>query len=62
MDETTMLHEDTYRVMCNLLDQLKAREGSRENALAITNLEQAMMWYNKDRANKKEIEANSTHV
>lgn len=35
---------------------------SRENSLAKTNLEQAMMWNNKDRSMKGELPKNPTHV
>ena len=35
---------------------------SRELSIAITQLETAMMWLNKDRANKGFIQPNKTHV
>lgn len=46
------------------LEGLKASEitPSRELSLAATNLEQAMMWLNKDRANKGYLEKSPTHV
>lgn len=39
--------------MRQALNALKESQSSRENALAITNLEQAMMWNEKDRIIKK---------
>lgn len=35
---------------------------SRENSLAITKIEEAMMWNNKDRTLKGELKPYETHV
>lgn len=45
-----------------LREEAKMGKSSRENSLAQTNLEQAMMWNNKDRANKGELTKSETHV
>ncbi len=60
--DTVELHEATYNGLRMALAELQARAASRENSLAITHLETAMMWFNKDRANKGELEKNDTHV
>lgn len=49
--------------MVNAFRELKAVSGkSRENSLALTKLEEAMMWNNKDRTIKGQLEKNPTHV
>ena len=48
--------------MKNDLEQLQTRAPSRENSVAITQLETAMMWHNKDRANTGELKGSDTHV
>lgn len=48
--------------MKSALESLRIATPSRECSLAITQLETAMMWNNKDRANKGELEKSETHV
>ena len=50
--------EAMKQAFVEMSDVLKTRESS----LAITNLEQAMMWINKDRANKGQLKGSETHV
>lgn len=52
-----------FEKMKEAFTALNNTKASRENSIAITNLEQAMMWCNKDRVIKGELEkSNSTHV
>lgn len=51
-----------FFLLTRAFDALKNRPASRENSLALTNLEQAMMWFNKDRAINGEISKTETHV
>jgi len=44
------------------LEQLSLADPSRENSLAKTKLEEAMMWCNKDRTIKGQLKPNKTHV
>ena len=48
-------------LMSEALNTLKGAISSRENSLAITKLEEAMMWSNKDRTIKGELKPNPTH-
>lgn len=44
-------------------DELKyVSKKTRENSLALTKIEEAMMWNNKDRAMKGQLGKNETHV
>ncbi len=49
-------------LMTEALTALKGATSTRENSIAITKLEEAMMWSNKDRTLKGELKPNSTHV
>lgn len=51
-----------FNTMRDALEMLQVRTPSRENSVAITQLETAMMWHNKDRANQGELEKSETHV
>lgn len=55
---TGLIHE----IMKSALLQLRKQAPSRELSLAITNLEQALMWFNKDRTLKGELTPTPTHV
>lgn len=52
----------TFEVLKGALEVMRGSTPSRELSLAITNLEQAMMWLNKHRANSGELEKSETHV
>jgi hypothetical protein len=54
--------EIAVKEMLQALKFLQSVPSSRENSLAITNLEQAMMWCNKDRTIKGQLTPNDTHV
>jgi len=63
MEESKLSY--AHKVMEKALSYLREEgknKSSRENSIAITNLETAMMWNNKDRANKGELKPNPTHV
>lgn len=72
---TTQNHMDgtsTMRPMndAELFEQLKTaylgiktiRTPSRENSIVLTKLEEAMMWFNKDRTLRGELTPTETHV
>lgn len=44
------------------LELLREANPSRENALSITKLEEALMWCNKDRTIKGQLKPYPTHV
>lgn len=44
------------------LELLKQAAPSRENSLAITKIEEALMWSNKDRTIKGQLQPYPTHV
>ena len=52
----------TLRLMMDAFDSLKEATASREISLVKTKLEEAMMWFNKDRAIKGLIPKTETHV
>jgi hypothetical protein len=54
--------ETGFDLMKRALALLQTRTPSRENSVAITQLETAMMWHNKDRANIGELQGSPTHV
>lgn len=54
--------EAAVKLMTDALRHLQGVKPSRENSISITNLEQAMMWSNKDRTVKGELTPNPTHV
>jgi len=62
MDTKTTTEETAFDHMNVAFEQLNTCESTRTLALAKTNLEQAMMWLNKHRAIKGELEKNKTHV
>lgn len=55
--EFVTLETSAYEHMEAAIEELRAADRSRECSLAITNLEQAMMWCQKDRANKGQLMA-----
>lgn len=48
--------------MLEAVEFLITTEASRENSLAITKLEEALMWCNKDRTIKGEFSPTPTHI
>ena len=50
------------KLMTTALENLKTFKPSREVSIAITKIEEAMMWTNKDRTIKGELKPNPTHV
>jgi hypothetical protein len=50
------------RLMKEAFDALKDEASSRELSLVKTKLEEAMMWFNKDRTIKGELTPTATHV
>lgn len=53
---------DAMRALVQAFNILQNSKKTREVALAITKLEESMMWLNRDRTNKGELEPNPTHV
>jgi len=49
-------------LMTQGLEALKKAPSSRENSIAITKLEEALMWSNKDRTIKGELKPYPTHI
>jgi hypothetical protein len=62
MDEKGTNEAEAVKAMMTVLELLKKANPSRENSLVITKLEEAMMWCNKDRTIKGELQPNPTHV
>jgi hypothetical protein len=62
MDTQETAEGFAVRMMTDAFNALKNTVGSRENSLAMTKLEEAMMWCNKDRTIKGEFKPNETHV
>lgn len=60
MSETT--EAQAMRAMIQAFGVLQSSNPSRELSLAITKLEESMMWLNRDRTNKGELKPNPTHV
>lgn len=48
--------------MCQAFTLLNISNKTRENSLAITKVEEAMMWNNKDRTIKGQLKPYNTHV
>lgn len=63
MEDSDLLyaHKVMEKALSYLLKEKKSKP-TRENSETITLLETAMMWNNKDRANKGELKASPTHV
>lgn len=53
---------EAHEFMEKALKHLTGVARSRENSLAITKIEEAMMWNNKDRTIKEELKPYPTHV
>ena len=51
-----------FRLMKEAFETLSELEGSRELSLVKTKLEEAMMWFNKDRTIKGQLTPTDTHV
>lgn len=49
-------------LMIDAFVKLKMSETSRENSIALTKIEEAMMWNNKDRVVKGHLEPSKTHI
>lgn len=58
---TEYAHKAMEKALEGLREEQKAHN-SRENSVAITQLETAMMWNNKDRTIKGELKPYPTHV
>jgi hypothetical protein len=58
---TQYAHKAMEKALESLKEEAKAGRASRENSLAITNLQQAMMWNNNDRTIKGELKPYDTH-
>lgn len=56
------LEANAYVCLTDALSLMRDAEKTREISVAITELETAIMWLNKDRANKGELKPNPTHV
>lgn len=60
--ENKTQEEQAWEKMKEAFELLKSVAPTRENSVALTQLETAMMWVNKDRVNKGQLEALPTHV
>ena len=58
----TISTEGIHEMMASALMHLRNQPKSRELSLAITNLEQSLMWFNKNRTIKGELTPTATHV
>lgn len=60
---TTLINEKQkiLYLLTQALEALDKRDPSRENSLAKTKLEEAIMWHNKDRTVKGELKPTKTH-
>jgi hypothetical protein len=56
------LEKTAFEAMSWAFEQLCLAAPTRENSLAKTKLEEAMMWCNKDRAMKGQLPKSPTHV
>ena len=54
--------EQAFDTIKLVFEDLSMATPSRELSLVKTKLEEAMMWLNKDRANKGQLEGSETHV
>lgn len=61
MNDSEAKSAEAFEKMSEAYALLREVTSSRENSLAITNLEQAMMWCNKDRTIKGELSPYPTH-
>jgi hypothetical protein len=65
MDQSENPLSYAHLIMVKALDALRLEaksQPSRANSIAQTELETAMMWNNKDRADKGQLKGSDTHV
>ncbi len=63
MDETkNMSPEEIHSLMANALVNIRDLKPSRELSIATTQLEDSLMWFNKDRTIKGELTPTETHI
>ena len=63
MDDVKTEEGNAFELMKQALTELRSvKSKTRENSLAATKLEEAVMWNNKDRAIKGELEKSETFV
>lgn len=60
--ESEASSKNAFAYMKQALGHLSSAQPSRENSLAITKLEEAIMWNNKDRTIKGNLKPTDTHV